>query len=202
MNRAIQPGDVIIRFLMPFSVWHYGIVIKVDSQKLDDILMLEFADGDSVTRISMREFIYGRIYIWIDDFDYERKLYGNIVFYPMQERVKRALKIAGKGGMSYTINKYNCEYFARKCVFNDKSLWKSRQTEVLGETKTSVYGKIALLFTYGILKNHIDTSRWESRLKPTKYKYVVCTYCGSFHNGDLDNYDVLKCNCGKNIKLH
>ncbi len=203
MKRKLIPGDVLIRYLMPFSVWHYGIVIQVGEQNLDDILLLEFADGDKVTRVTLREFMYGRIYFWIDDFDYEMKVYGAEVFYPRKERLARAIKIAEINGMTYSINKYNCEYFVRKCVFKNRNLWISGQTSAIGETKFSVYSKIFLIFVYGMAKNHVDSSRWESRLDPTKFKYVVCVNCGGIHNHEgTAEYDYLKCKCKTMIKLH
>jgi hypothetical protein len=201
--RALKPGDILIRYLMPFSVWHYGIVIKVLDQNLDNILLFEFADADKVTRVSLRDFMYGRIYFWIDDFAFERENYGDEVFFSIEERIARAYKIAKKGGMYYTINKYNCEYFTRKCVFKNKELWPSKQTSNIGETKFSIYAKIGLLFTYGILKNHTDTTKWESRLNPTPFKYVVCIKCGQINSGaNVNKFEYFQCDCKNKFKLH
>jgi hypothetical protein len=203
MKRDLVPGDVLVRYLMPFSVWHYGIIIQVLGQSLDEILMLDFSDGAKVTRGTLRDFMYGRHYFWIDDFAGEQELYGPDEFYSHKERVQRAIAISERGGMTYTINKYNCEFFVRKCVFKNRDIWVSRQTLNDGETRFSVFSKLFLMFTYGIAKNHTDLSRMESRLNPTPYKYLVCLKCGQFHLcGNIDEYDYMNCCCGEKLKLH
>lgn len=204
MAREIKKGDVLIRYLLPFGVWHFGIVIEVKNQNINDILLLEFSDGEKVTRITLIDFMYQRHYFWIEDFNEEYIKYGPSVFYTINERVERAKQIANKGGLSYTINKYNCEYFVRRCVFKDTFLWKSVQTEKIGEYKINVIGKIALMliYSFSIAGDLLDTSYHEVDQNPTNYKYIVCYNCGGIIQLPLKlEYKYLECICKNHIKL-
>lgn len=197
--RKIKKGDVLIRFLMPFSVWHYGLVIRVDSQNANDILLLEFDDSNKISRVTLHQFMYHRVYFWIDDFDKEMLDHPD-QFYSIDERIKRGIKLADSTKLFYTINNYNCEYFVRRCVFKDKLLWLSGQTREIGKTKFGVFSKLAFLFGYGIVGKHADFSRCECDFNPTAFGYIVCLHCGKFFNKDK-KYDILKCTCNNITKL-
>lgn len=174
--RPIVVGDVVIRFLLPFSVWHYGIVVEVLSQNAKDILILEFADANGITKSSLLDFMYGRQYVWIDNFDDE--VAGPKALYPIGERIARAFKMFNEQKLSYTINKYNCEYFVRRCMFRDSRKWVSRQTSEIGKNKLSVMTKLAFTIMYGAIDKYMDLSDCEKDMNPDKFGYKVCLDCG------------------------
>lgn len=177
--RPIAVGDVVIRFLLPFSVWHYGLVVKVLSQNAKDILILEFADANGITKSSLLDFMYGRQYFWIDNFDDEYKsLNVSSDLYTIEERIARAYKMFSEQKLSYTINKYNCEYFVRRCIFKDNRKWVSRQTSEIGKDKLSVLSKLAFTVMYGAVDKYMDLSDCERDMHSDKPGYKVCLDCG------------------------
>lgn len=179
--REIKPGDILIRYLLPFSVWHYGIVVKVKSQNANDIIILEFADSSGIAKVTMMDFMYGRQYVWVDNFDDEAAKYAT---YPIAERIKRAYKMFREQKLSYTINKYNCEYYVRRCMFIDPVRWISKQTTEIGKNRMTVIAKISFMIGYGLLDKYTDLSDCEKDSNKDKYGYKVCLDCGdiSEHN--------------------
>jgi hypothetical protein len=175
--RPIRRGDVLIRYLTPFGVWHYGMVTEVKDQNLDDIFMLELADSSGVAKITLRQFMYGRHYFWIDNFDEEIR--KNSTF-SIDERIERAYKMFREQELIYTINKYNCEYFVRKCIFMNKVLWLSKQTSDIGKDRISMLGKLLGTITHGIASKYVDLSRFEYDLNKNKIGFEVCHECGNF----------------------
>lgn len=185
--RPIEVGDVVIRYLPPFSVWHYGIVVNVISQNAKDILILEFADSSGIAKVSLLDFMYGREYFWIDNFDDE--ISDASLLYPIKERIARAYKMFNEQKLSYTINKYNCEYFVRRCMFRDSQKWISRQTAEIGKDKLTVLAKLALTVVYGTIDKYMDLSDCERCMNQDKFGYKVCLDCGRIkpHNEPLKN---------------
>lgn len=179
--REIKVGDVLIRYLLPFSVWHYGIVVDVKSQNANDIFMLEFADASGIAKISLMEFMYGRQYVWVDNFDDE---VAKSTTYPVEDRIRRAYKMYREQKLSYTINKYNCEYFVRRCIFVNPANWISKQTTEIGKNRLSVLGKISFMIGYGIIDKYLDLSTCERDMNQDKYGYVVCLKCGVIQSND------------------
>lgn len=175
--REIQVGDVLIRYLLPFSVWHYGIVVKVKSQNANDITMLEFADASGIAKTSMMGFMYGRKYVWVDNFDDETAKHAT---FPIDERIRRAFKMYREQKILYTLNKYNCEYYVRRCMFVDPVRWISKQTTEIGKNRMSVIAKISFMIGYGILDKYTDLSDCEKDSNKDKYGYEVCLHCGEF----------------------
>lgn len=183
--REIKVGDVLIRYLLPFSVWHYGIVTEVKSQNANDIFIMDFSDACGITRTSLLDFMYGRQFVWVDNFDKEIKKYTT---YPVEERIKRAYKMYNEQKLSYTINKYNCEYFVRRCTFVDPVRWISKQTTEIGKNRLSVLGKISFMIGYGIIDKYLDLSTCERDMNRDKYGYRVCAKCGElFEHNKLSN---------------
>lgn len=183
--RNIKVGDVVMRFLLPFSVWHYGIVVDVLSQNAKDILILEFADASGINKVTLLDFMYGRQYFWLDDFNDERHL----KVFPLRKRIERAYKMFEEQKLSYTINKYNCEYYVRRCIFRDPLNWVSKQTKEIGRNKLSVLTKLAFVSLYGAADKYLDLSECESGMNKDKFGYKVCLDCGemSAHNEPLKN---------------
>lgn len=184
--REIKVGDVLIRYLLPFSVWHYGIVIKVRSQNANDISLLEFADSSGIAKITLLDFMYGRKYFWVDNFDSEAAV---ATTFPIAERIARAKKMYREQKLTYTINKYNCEYFVRRCTFVDPARWVSKQTTEIGKNRLSVLSKIAFMIGYGIIDKYMDLSDCERDMNRDKYGYSVCLCCGELfeHNSKKRN---------------
>jgi Lecithin retinol acyltransferase len=180
--REIKVGDVLIRYLLPFSVWHYGMVVDVKSQNANDIFMLEFADSSGINKISLMDFMYGRKYVWVDNFDSEVK---KATTFPINERIRRAYKLYREQKLTYTINKFNCEYFVRRCIFVDPVRWISKQTTEIGKNRLSVIGKISFMIGYGIIDKYLDLSTCESDMNPDKYGYEVCLTCGEIQEHKL-----------------
>lgn len=179
--REVKVGDVVMRFLLPFSVWHYGIVVNVKSQNAKDILILEFADASGINKVTLLDFMYGRRYFWIDDFTDELAKYKT---YSIRERIKRAYIMFAEQKLSYTINKYNCEYYVRRCIFRDPENWISRQTRDISKNKLSVLSKLLFITIHGAIDKYMDLSECESDMNKDKYGYNVCLDCGeiSEHN--------------------
>ncbi len=175
--RQIKRGDVIIRYLTPFGVWHYGIVTDVKAQNLNDIFLLELADASGVAKVSLLEFMYGRYYFWIDDFAGEMT---NNSIYSIDERIKRAYKMYKEQKLSYTLNKFNCEYYVRRCIFKNPALWVSKQTTEIGKDRLRMFGKLLGTIAHGILDKYIDTSRIEHDQNKDKTGFEVCLECGGF----------------------
>lgn len=179
--RQIKRGDVLMRFLTPFSVWHYGIVIEVKGQNANDIFMLEFADSRGITKITLLEFMYGRKYFWLDNFDNE--VAKNPTF-SIDERIERALRLYKSQKLIYTINKYNCEYYVRRCIFRDSALWISQQTRNLGKDRLTVLSKLAFVVAFGSLNKFLDFDDYERDMNREKNGYEVCICCGDFWSLD------------------
>jgi hypothetical protein len=179
--REIRVGDILIRFLLPFSVWHYAIVVDVLSQNAKDILVLEFADQTGIAKVTMIDFMYGRQYTWIDNFDAEVSKFKT---FPTAKRIERAYKMFAEQKLCYTINKYNCEYYVRRCIFRDPANWISKQTKEIGRDKLSIITKLAFISVYGAIEKYVDLSDCERDMNKDKFGYKVCLTCGDIaeHN--------------------
>jgi hypothetical protein len=175
-SREIKRGDVIIRYLTPFGVWHYGLVVDVKGQNLNDIFLLELADSTGIAKISLHQFMYERYYFWIDNFDSE---IANNSTYNIDERIERAYKLYREQKLLYTLNKYNCEYFVRRCIFKNPALWISRQTKEMGKDRLAMMSKLIGTIAHGIVGKYVDISRIEFDLNSDKQGFEVCLDCGS-----------------------
>lgn len=175
--RKIKRGDAIMRYLTPFGVWHYGIVTEVRAQNLNDIFLLELADASGIAKVTLAEFMYGRHYFWIDDFADEM---ANNSTYSIDERIRRAYQMYREQKLSYTLNKYNCEYYVRRCIFKNPALWISKQTTEIGKDRIRMLGKLLGTITHGIIDKYIDTSHIEYDQNKDKPGFKVCLECGGF----------------------
>lgn len=139
----IQEGQAVVRYLHEFQVWHWGIIVKIEEYNLDKIFVMEFTDSDKISLVTLRSFCWLRKYFWVHMFDSELSLYGPKVFRSLQGRLAEANKCFKKNNLSYRIDKYNCEYFVRRCVFNDSRLWESQQTLIIGRSSHIFFAKLA-----------------------------------------------------------
>ena len=173
----IKRGDVIIRYLTPFGVWHYGIVTEVKAQNLNDIFLLELADASGIAKVSLHEFMYKRHYFWLDNFDDEIARNST---YSIDERIERAYQMFREQKLLYTLNKYNCEYYVRRCIFKNPALWISKQTSEMGKDRLSMLSKLVGTIMHGIAGKYVDISRVEHDLNKDKQGFEVCLECGKF----------------------
>lgn len=178
-QRLIKIGDIVIRLLIPYMVWHYGIVVRVASQNANDILVLEFSDGEGIRKSTLVEFMYGRVFFWVDSFNEEKAIYGKDSFFPIATRVQRAYDIYKKNNLTYNMLKYNCEYYIRKCVFRHESLWESKQTYEISKSVFNLYTKLFVVFAFNMLTNLTECKTLESNSHPTKHGYKYCKKCHS-----------------------
>lgn len=178
-QRLIKNGDVVIRLLIPYMVWHYGIVVKVNSQNANDILILEFSDDEGIKKSTLAEFMFGRLFFWVNTFHDEKSIYGKDSFFSIGTRIQRAYNIYKKNNLSYNMMKYNCEYYVRKCVFRHESLWESKQTYEISKSVFNLYSKLLVVFAFNMLTNLTDCKMLESDSHPTKHGYRYCRKCHS-----------------------
>lgn len=170
-QRDIQIGDVLARFLPEYQVWHTGIVVKVDKQHYDFIDLMEFDDTNEISIVTLRQYLWGRKYFWVLKFDAERKKMGDKVFRSRKDRVLTAYDIYKKNNLKYTIHKYNCEYFTRRCVFNNELLWPSSQTVRIAKSRSLFYIKLFSVMAFGVIHNINKDKEFEKNLNTTDYPY-------------------------------
>lgn len=177
MPRLIKVGDVLFRFLPEYQVWHTGIVVSVEMQHIDKVHILEFDDTNNITLVTLRNYMWFRKYFWVAKFKEERKYFGKGVFRTMTERVNTAYQLHIDNSLTYTIYKYNCEYFVRRCVFNDPNLWESNQTMIIARSRLALYTKIASIMLFNIMYKLSDDLEYEKDKKPDEHQYK-CTKNG------------------------
>lgn len=168
--RNIKVGDVLFRYLTPYSVWHYGIVIDVVKQNANQIYMLELADSSGIQHITLTEFMYGRNYFWIDEFRGEITDENS---FDIRTRINRAIKLYHENKLLYTMNYYNCEYFVRRCVFKDPKHWESKQSNKISESRLSFYKKMGTILLYGLAEKYYNLNNIEKNSRPTNLRYYV-----------------------------
>lgn len=175
----IKRGDILIRFLPQFQVWHWGIVVDIKSYDLDGIIVMEFTDSDKIDKVTLRTFCYYRKYFWVHSFHEELNKYGSQVFRPLNERIRVAYDLYKKNILTYNISKYNCEYFCRRCVFYDKSLWVSKQTEIVATSAWAFILKLATVTVANMINRFGELLEMERDSRPSDIRYEVNN--DSFH---------------------
>lgn len=173
--RTIKPGDVLFRFLPEYQVWHTGIVIIADPNKQhwDHIHVLEFDDTDRISKVPLRQYLWFRKYFWVTKFENEYMTYGKSVFKSRRERIRTAMELFATQPLTYTIHKYNCEYFVRRCVFNDEKLWQSPQTVNVAKTRIGLWAKLANVALFNMLYKIDDNLEFEKKEKNHEHRYHI-----------------------------
>lgn len=169
----IKRGDILIRFLPQFQVWHWGIVVEIISYDLDGIMVMEFTDSDKIDKVSLRSFCFYRKYFWVHSFHEEYTRFGPGVFRPLNERIKVAYQLYKQNLLTYNISKYNCEYFCRRCVFYDKSLWISKQTEIVATSVWTFVLKLATISVANMINRFGEMLELERDNRPGDICYEV-----------------------------
>jgi hypothetical protein len=77
------------------------------------------------------------------------------------------------------MSKYNCEYFCRRCVFKDKKLWESRQTELIARSTKAFLVKLATVLLSNAFVKLGELLDLEKDGRPYDIRYEVCN--DSFH---------------------
>jgi hypothetical protein len=113
-----------------------------------------------------------RKYFWVAKFDQERKKFGKSVFRTREERLQIALDLYADNSLVYTIYRYNCEYFVRRCVFNNQKLWASNQTMALSQSRVALYTKITSILIFNIFHKFNNDLEYERDKKPDEYLYM------------------------------
>lgn len=173
MTRNIKLGDVLFRYLPEYQVWHTGIVTEINKYHWDHIYINEFDESNFVSRATLRQYMWGRKYFWVARFREEMESFGPSVFRPLKERIEIANNFFKNQTLQYTINRYNCEYYVRRCVFNDSFLWESPQTKSIGESRAKLGLKLFNMFLSNIEGRIVDNKEYESNEKKDEYKYVI-----------------------------
>lgn len=171
MPRKLRPGDVLFRFLPEYQVWHTGIIIEAPEQHCDSINLMEFDDSNNVAKVTLRNYLWFRKYFWVARFQDEMEKFGHSVFRTLEERIQTAKDLYADNSLTYTLNRYNCEYFVRRCVFKDPLLWASNQTMVLSNSRLALYSKLATIFIFNIIHKFNDDLEYEQDKLKYEYKY-------------------------------
>ncbi len=179
----IKCGDVLIRFLPQFQVWHWGIVTEIHSYDLDGIMLMEFTDSNKIDKVTLRVFCYYRKYFWVHSFHEEYARFGKNVFRPTSERIRIANQLYRQNVLTYNISKYNCEYFCRRCVFYDKSLWISKQTEIVATSVWTFVLKLATVSVANMINRFGELLEIEKDGRPGDIRYEV--YGNTFKISDV-----------------
>src|SRR5690606_20575783 len=147
----------------------------------NNIIMLEF-DESGINKVSLTDFMFGREYFWVQNFENELYHYGPNVFNSIEERVNRAIEIYEKNNLVYNISKYNCEYFTRKCVFKYEALWESSQSSDIVKNWDTLLSKTVVMTLFSIVSKFKNLNTFEKKLNPTNNKYKFCKDCHNINN--------------------
>jgi hypothetical protein len=172
----IKLGDVLFRYLPEYQVWHVGIVIRMNEKypgSLHHVYLLEFDDSDAISEVSLYNFLWNRKYFWVTNFDEELKHFGPKVFRTTRERIQTAFDLFNANQLKYTLHKYNCEYFARRCVFSDSGLWASKQTMSLGRSRLALYSKLISIAVFSVIHKIHNDIEFEKDMRPTDKRYMA-----------------------------
>jgi hypothetical protein len=167
----LKPGDVLIRFLPQYQVWHWGLVVGARAQTLDDIMVFEFADSDAISLVRLRDFCWFRKYFWVYTFAEERRRYGNRVFNDTATILRIAKELSESKVLKYNIARQNCEYFVRRCIFNDPNLWESKQTEVMGNSMYIFVAKMLSIVIASTIFKFGEMKEFEKDFLPEHIRY-------------------------------
>jgi len=174
IKNMIQEGQAVVRYLHEFQVWHWGIVVRVDEYNLDKIYVMEFTDSDRISLVTLRAFCWYRKYFWVHNFNNELALYGPGVFRSLPDRLAEANSCFKKNQLSYRIDKYNCEYFVRRCVFKDSRLWESQQTLIIGKSSHLFFAKLATVVLGSMVTKFGQFLEIEKEYRNQDIRYEVC----------------------------
>jgi len=169
----LKPGDVLYRYLPEYQVFHVGLVISVERQHMDFIRVLEFDDSNIITLTDLRGFLWFRKYFWVATFNDELSMFGSSVFRSLDDRLKTALMLYKDNNLTYTIHRYNCEYFARRCVFNEPRLWASKQTQLITKSRAVLYAKLGSILVSNILSKFNNNLEFERDLLKDEIGFFV-----------------------------
>jgi hypothetical protein len=134
---------------------------------------MEFTDSDKIDKVTLRNFCYYRKYFWVHTFTEEYYKYGPSVFRPIDERVKFAHELYKNNILTYNMSKYNCEYFCRRCVFNTRELWVSKQTELVSKNLTIFFSKLATIMFANLFVKFGEQLEIEQNSRPNDIRYQV-----------------------------
>ena len=172
----LKLGDVLFRYLPEYQVWHVGLVARINEKYPNNthhVYVLEFDDSNIISESSLYNFLWNRKYFWVTSFSEELEHFGPSIFRTTRERIQTAFDLFASNKLKYTLHKYNCEYFARRCVFSDSSLWASKQTVPLGRSRLALYSKlisIAVLSVVHKINNDLD---FEKDLRPNDKRFII-----------------------------
>lgn len=169
----ISEGQAVVRYLHEFQVWHWGIIIRIDEYNLDKIYVMEFTDSDKISLVTLRSFCWYRKYFWVHLFEKEYAIYGPGVFRSLSGRIAEAQRCFQKNNLSYRIDKFNCEYFVRRCIFNDSRLWESQQTRIIGRSKQLFAVKLASVLVASVFTKLGQFLEIEKDHRPDDIRYEV-----------------------------
>lgn len=169
----LQLGDVLYRFLPHYQVWHAGIVAVVDGNNWNDIEVLEFDDSNKISLVPLKNYMFHRKYFWVCKFQEERNIYGDRVFNSRKKTLENARKLWRENSLTYTLHKYNCEYFVRRCVFKYPKLWPSSQTESFTRSRELLGLKLITIAIFNSLYKINKKIDLEKDLRPNDDRYTI-----------------------------
>ena len=170
---TIKAGDVLFRFLPEYQVWHVGIVVKVNKQHIDHIHVLEFDDSNCISMVTLRNYVWFRKYFWVAQFQREMDLYGAKAFRSRRERIRTAYELHISNNLHYTLHRYNCEYYARRCVFENPILWASEQTLGISESRFLLYSKVVSIALFNVVCKFHENLEYEKNKLNHEIGYVI-----------------------------
>jgi hypothetical protein len=169
-------GDVVFRYLPEYQVWHAGIVYRVNEDLPDNshfVYLLEFDDSDQISQVSLYNFLWNRKYFWVTTFQDERELFGDSVFRTTRDKMATAYELFRSNQLKYTLHKYNCEYFVRRCTFKDSRLWASTQTAPYGQSRLALYTKLVSIVVFGMMNKMIGDVEYEKNMREKDIAYFA-----------------------------
>lgn len=171
----LKLGEVVFRYLPEYQVWHVGMVVRINEDypgNIHHVYLLEFDDSDTISEVSLYNFLWNRKYFWVTSFSEELECFGPSVFRSTRERIQTAFDLFASNQLKYTLHKYNCEYFVRRCVFSDSSLWASKQTMPLGRSRLALYSKLISIAIFSVVHKINNDFEFERDLRPNDTRYV------------------------------
>jgi hypothetical protein len=140
---------------------------------MDHIRVLEFDDSDRITLNDLRGYMWYRKYFWVARFTMEYDIYGPKVFRSIPDRLRTALKLYEENKLTYSLNRYNCEYYVRRCVFNDPKLWESSQTKLITRDRIALYTKIGTMVVFNALGRFAETKEFEREFLKDEIPFLI-----------------------------
>lgn len=172
----LEVGDVLFRFLPEYQVWHAGMVSRIVDGKSDNplyVFVLEFDDSNKINESSLLAFMWGRKYFWRINFEEELNTLGPSVFRERHERADIGYQLRAKNQLTYSMHRYNCEYFVRRCVFREPLLWPSRQTECMSNSRPALYIKLASMALVSLIQRTGDNLEREANMRVGDDRFII-----------------------------